>query len=151
MAFNYFEPEIHFSLRRTERRRQGDCWWLHQHFLRFSRRSILLFHFAPVPFFALSPFHRQLKKRYIFVETVFSFYSFWHIRKWKMIRHLSTEIEADILYRWRDLWSEHISQNRRGEKKVAAAQHSIINELLSCCLLYGDSQWEGFIITVWSV
>lgn len=33
-------------------------------------------------------------------RSVFSFYTFWHIRKWKMIRHLSTEIEADILYRW---------------------------------------------------
>jgi hypothetical protein len=104
MAFNYSTTWVSFL------KTKGNCSLM--------ITSTILFVLLRLP---SSRHHRQLKKRYIFVETVFSFYSFWHIRKWKMIRHLST---------WN--WSWHIDGERqRLMKRTHLSKRAVL--LMSPC------------------
>lgn len=114
MAFNYSKPGFHFS------------------------SQLLMI----TSFFLLSSLiHRQTltgnwKKSDTSLSNIFSFYSFWHIRKWKMIRHLSTEIETDILME--TYKANTFFTTKRNEKK-----RCIINESLSYILLSEVSWTRG--------
>jgi hypothetical protein len=80
--------------------------------------------------------HLCRKNKFFFATSLYSLtvhFFFWHIRKWKMIRHLSKEIETDILMETL-IKQTHFSPNEWEKREWASKKNeNNFTLLMSCC------------------